>query len=153
MRIHRQRGFTFIELVIALVIITLLIAWGIPNYRNLKLRQDFTSYANEAVYSINLARAEAIRRGTNVSIIRAGGNWDDGWQVIVVADGTILAQQDAFSGGFEMNLTVGVDTDLEFDNLGGLINQPVAFELSHDDSTEGRRIQLLASGQARVVVL
>ena len=149
MRIHRQRGFTLIELVVALIIISLLIAWGIPNYRNLKLRQDFTSYANEAIYSINLARAEAIRRGTNVAIIKAGGDWDDGWQVVIVADGTVLAEQDPFSGGFEMNLTAGAEADLEFDNLGGLINQPVTFELSHDDYTGGRRIQLLASGQAR----
>jgi len=142
-----------IELVIALVIITLLIAWGIPNYRNLKLGQDLTSYTNEIVYSFTLARAEAIRRGSNVSIVRAGSDWQDGWQVINIADGTVLAQQDAFTQGFELNLTEGTEIDLQFDNLGGLINQPIAFVLSHDNYSGSRRIQVNASGATRAVSL
>ena len=153
MRIRQQSGFTLVELIIVLFIVILLVAWGVPAYRDFKLRQDMTSSANEMIYSFTLARAEAIRRGNNVLVTATGADWASGWQVINVPDNQILAQQDRFQQGFQLNLTLGVPADLEFDNLGGLINQPVAFTLTHPDLTTSRRIQINASGSAKVVVL
>lgn len=149
--IQHQRGFTFIELIVTLLVVSLLLAWGMPAYREFKLRQDMISNANEMVYSFNLARAEAIKRGNNVSIVKTGTDWHDGWRVVNVPDDEEIAVQDRFNGEFKMSLVNGAETDVQFDNLGGLVNNPISFTLSHADLPDKRHLEVNLAGSIRTV--
>jgi type IV fimbrial biogenesis protein FimT len=85
------RGFTLIELLVVLSISAILLAVGVPMFQTSIANMRATDAANSLVASIDLARAEAIRRGEQVFVCRAdstaptgcaaAGDWADGWVV------------------------------------------------------------------------
>lgn len=85
------RGFTLIELLVVLTISAILLAVGVPMFQTSIANMRATDAANSLVASIDLARAEAIRRGEQVFVCRAdsvaptgcaaAGDWGDGWIV------------------------------------------------------------------------
>ena len=85
------RGFTLIELMVVLAISVILIAFAVPMFQSSIASARGSDAANSLVASIDLARAEAIRRGEQVFLCRAtvaaptacasAGDWGDGWVV------------------------------------------------------------------------
>lgn len=83
------RGFTLIELLVVVSISAILMAVAVPMFQNSIANMRATDAANSLVASIDLARAEAIRRGEQVFVCRAAstaptgcaaaGDWGDGW--------------------------------------------------------------------------
>lgn len=84
------RGFTLIELMIVLVILSVLLAVAIPSYQTIGLRTKLRAYANELVTSAYLARGEAIKRNARMRMCistdgincQESGSWDEGWLVM-----------------------------------------------------------------------
>ena len=68
----QQRGFTLVELIITLFIGSLLLAWGVPEYRELKARRMVTDLTNDIVtFDLTFTEHEmwsAIPRGTLIVI-------------------------------------------------------------------------------------
>jgi type IV fimbrial biogenesis protein FimT len=85
------RGFTLIELLVVLSISAILAAVAVPMFQATIANMRTTDAANSLIASIDLARAEAIRRGEQVFVCRAvppaptgcaaAGDWGDGWVV------------------------------------------------------------------------
>lgn len=69
-RIKKEPGFTLIELLIALVVASLLLAWGVPNFQRFMNRTTLTSETNNWLGVINSARNEAVTRGERVTVCR-----------------------------------------------------------------------------------
>lgn len=65
---HRSAGFTLIELLIVIVIIGISFSLAIPGYQNMAARNRIAYQANDFLLAINLARSEAMRRGSPVTI-------------------------------------------------------------------------------------
>jgi type IV fimbrial biogenesis protein FimT len=82
---HRTRGFTLIELAVALSIAVILFTIAVPGFVGLIRNMQITAATNEFFAAINLARAEAIQRGIRVDMVPAGedGDWAKGWAVFV----------------------------------------------------------------------
>ena len=88
----KEHGFTLVELMITLVIASILLTIAVPGMRNIIQNNRITGQVNEMVTAFNLARMEAIRRGSPVSVCASAdqascsgaNNWATGW--IVVAD-------------------------------------------------------------------
>ena len=59
----KSSGFTLVELMITLAIAGILVAVGIPSFNSTISSNRLTSYANELVTALNLARSEAVKRG------------------------------------------------------------------------------------------
>ena len=79
---RRNAGFTLPELLVVLSIVGLLLATGIPSFRSYLQAQQVVSAASQFVFALNLARSEAIERGTRVDLVpRDGNNWHNGWVV------------------------------------------------------------------------
>jgi type IV fimbrial biogenesis protein FimT len=85
------RAFTLVELVVALAIAALLMATGVHGLGAWLTEQQLRDRADALLHALQLARSEAIKRGTRVDVCPAasacaGGPlpWEDGW--IIVAD-------------------------------------------------------------------
>ena len=101
------RGFTLVELMITIFVAAILITLALPSFRELVLSNRVTQSTNALLTDLNLARSEAVHRGTLVALINANGvgsnNWSNGWTV---------AADSAFNGTFATTLrsNPGVDT-------------------------------------------
>lgn len=64
----RARGYTLIELLVVIIIIGIVSAIAFPSFREMIAANRLTGAANELVASLQIARAEAIRRNARVVI-------------------------------------------------------------------------------------
>jgi type IV fimbrial biogenesis protein FimT len=84
-------GFTLLELIVAISIAGILMAMAIPSFKDMIRNSRLTTYANEMVTSLNLARSEAVKRGVSVSVRKSSSitgctptYWSTcGWNVFV----------------------------------------------------------------------
>jgi type IV fimbrial biogenesis protein FimT len=80
---HRERGFTLIEIMVALVIMSILLAVGIPSMRSWMMTTRATAAAEFYAEGMRVARAEALRRNVvsrlTLTLNATSGQQD--WQV------------------------------------------------------------------------
>ena len=75
------RGFTLLELMVTLAVLVILITVGIPAFADLVQNNRITAQTNELVSALNVARAEAVKRGRNVQVVVA--TQANGWSAAV----------------------------------------------------------------------
>lgn len=89
----KSAGFTLIEAMIVVAIVAILGSIAAPSFQEMIRKNRLTAASSALQVSLNLARSEAVKRGTDarVSIAPNGsvGNWTGGWTVFV--DGTTNA--------------------------------------------------------------
>ncbi len=79
-------GFTAIELVIVIAIITVIAAIALPDLSNLLVNQRLRAAGTDLMSSLIVARSEAIKRNGPVEIRPASGtDWTKGWVVSATA--------------------------------------------------------------------
>lgn len=62
------RGFTLIELIIAMAIAVILVLVAVPSFRTITLSNKLTTTASDIVGAINLARMEAVKRNASTQL-------------------------------------------------------------------------------------
>lgn len=148
----RQSGFTLIELMLAIVVLAILAAIGVPTFRSLILNNQVTAEANAFVSTLNIARSEAVKRRGDVTLTATSGNdWEKGWSV-TSAGGETLRVQQAFEGGSTLR---GVDvggnsvTSIVFDSGGFLSggNAPLTFDLCNSEARQEKQVSVVAGGR------
>ncbi|MGE6161128.1 type IVa pilus pseudopilin TppE [Aeromonas salmonicida] len=87
-----RSGFSLIELMVTIAIVSILLTLGIPSLSAVLRNITLTTQANNFVAAINLARSEAIRRNTAVTLSASASNltqhhWESGWQIWVDSNG------------------------------------------------------------------
>lgn len=123
----KTQGFTLIELMIALVIGAIIVMLAAPSFKNATSANLASTQANLLVSSINLARSEAVKRRTNVTICAStdqatcgGTDWTTGWIVRLDSDNSVLRAQEALKGNTA--ITYNVATAAVQYNSQGLSN-------------------------------
>ena len=86
-----QRGVTLLELMVALSVLGVLLAVGVPAYTNITRENQIAAQSNNLLQSFTLARSEALKRGLRVSVCPiknddtstclAATDWATGWMV------------------------------------------------------------------------
>ncbi len=86
-----DRGFTFIEIMIALVVFGVLLTAALPAYRDWIAAQQLANHAHFIADTLDLARSEAIKHGYRINLCKTrdrrrctdDGGWEQGWLMFV----------------------------------------------------------------------
>lgn len=100
MKNKTQTGFTLYELLTAMLIVGVVLAIGVPNMQSFRQNSRMTAAANDLHSSFHLARSEASRAKTPITICASadsmdanptcGGELEAGWVIFEDLDGDIV---------------------------------------------------------------
>jgi len=125
-----HRGFTMIELMVTVAIVAILATIAAPNLTSFLDSSRLGAFRGDLVSSLALAKSEAMKRGSTVSLSPIAPSTDlrDGWVVFVdedtptgIASGTstVVAQQGAYGSNLESTAFIsGGQRFVAFDRLG-----------------------------------
>ena len=117
-------GYTLMELIITLAIVSILAAVAVPNMQEFIKNERLTSQINTLISHLMLARSEAVKRNQPVILCTSsdgatctGGDAEDGWIVYVDVDSS-----GSLSGGDELiKVQQALEGDLDLKNLNTVI--------------------------------
>lgn len=125
-------GFTLIELMVTITILAILTAVAIPSFNSTLINYRLTSISNSFVASAQLARSEAIKRNSRVTLCKSAngadcttaGGWQQGWILFHDIDNNavkgpteaIIHTEVALPANFSMTF---VDNYISFTATGG----------------------------------
>jgi type IV fimbrial biogenesis protein FimT len=94
MRQKYTSGFTLIEMLVTVVILSIVLAVAVPSFYSMIQNNRSVTTTNNLIFGLKLARSEAIKRGVSVSVCptansnftACGTDWTQGWFVFVNPD-------------------------------------------------------------------
>jgi type IV fimbrial biogenesis protein FimT len=99
MKKRHENGFTLYELLITVLVVGVILTLGIPNLSEFSANSRLTGAANDLHASFQLARSEAARAKTNITICASAdpfagnadcnGTWEQGFIVFLDDDGDL----------------------------------------------------------------
>ncbi len=93
---RQNAGFSLLELLTTLTVLGIALAIAVPNFSQLIAGQKNRTVASDVFGSTIVARSEAIKRNTTISMVRSGTDWANGWTV-QTSGGTVLQRQDPYT--------------------------------------------------------
>jgi len=90
MNYARETGFTLVELIITLVVVSILLAAAVPQLEMFTKNNRLIGQTNDLVSAMQLARSEAVKRGINTVVCASAdqvdcsanaADWVKGWLV------------------------------------------------------------------------
>ena len=113
----RQRGISLIEPMIAIAVLAILLAMAVPAASDFLKNQRIRTAAEALQNGLQMARAEAVRRNTNVQFVLGTGTT---WSVQLASDSSELQARTGEEGTAGVILTTApaAATTVTFDGLG-----------------------------------
>lgn len=162
----RNRGFTILELLVAMAMAAILLSLALPAFNGLIAQRDLTSRVNDFVLALNYARSEAARTGGLVTVQAidpsdADNEWGPGFCVVQGnpgdCTGTRLRTFEGYGDG-TLNATTTLNgvAALGFNSRGLMtLGSAGTLELCNDDEDidPGRTVTVSAIGRSSVAEL
>lgn len=159
----RITGFTLIELMITLTILSVVMLIGIPSLKNFIKNDRLVTQINTLVGHLAYARSEAALRHQSVVVCASStqtscstNNWASGWIIFVDSDSNtdfsagedMLRVVDELSGGNTLTSTVG--SSVTYDKRGFAPNSVGSFTLCDDrGDAHMKSITISTTGRVR----
>jgi type IV fimbrial biogenesis protein FimT len=157
---NKNKGFTLIELMTSVGIISILLALASPGLSAFVKNNKITTSAKNFYSDLNYAKSEALKGSGNV-VMKAvtGSAYADGWIIFVDMNGNgsydsgdiILRQQDALPTN--QLITIGSQNYLSFNSYGEINSTtPLSFKFCDDRTgATGKNISINPIGLIKVV--
>ncbi len=126
-------GFTLTELLIVVALAAIMVAMGMPHFGDMVNDNRRAAEVNRFVTSLNLARTEALKRRTTVTVCKSSdplnptpdcdtsAKWEDGWLIFVNLDGDDSpAAVDA--GETVLRVSAEIESDIDITGFGDFAN-------------------------------
>lgn len=146
-----NKGFTLIELMITVAIMSIMLTIGLPSFQSIIATSRLTAATNAMVSALQLARFESIKQHKSVTIKKTGTAWQDGWDVFVdydddgtLDDGEKLVSYDKLSS----NVTATGNNYVSYDASGRIGSFGTSFLFK--TQSECRKVVIAATGRVRV---
>jgi type IV fimbrial biogenesis protein FimT len=158
-----RNGFSLIELMVVLAVISILMSIGVPSFRTLMADNQITNSSNELLYALQIARTEAVKRNSMVSLCPSSdqstctgnGSWHVGW-IIFIDTNNNGARENAeeiirVQNALDTTVTLAGPNAIQY-ATGGYLS-PAAMttiQASATGSTNNKWVCLTAIGKAKV---
>lgn len=126
-----NHGFTLIELIVTLAVVSILLLTGIPMLNQMTTSNRLVTQINSIAGSLAIARSESIKRGSSITLCGSTdgatcntSSWESGWIVFADADNNAILNSAAgtsekmlkivasFSGGSTLRLSQSDSTNI-----------------------------------------
>lgn len=155
---ERPAGFTLVELVVTIAIVSILLAVAAPAMTSFLAEQAAAGNADEFASAVRYSRTEAIKRGRVVTMCAStdpaadepecsGEAWNAGWAI--TAGSTVLRVQNALRA---MESAKGAETTLTF-APNGLVTAGAGdyvFVPTGGDTSKQRTVTVAGTGRVQV---
>ena len=129
----KSLGYTLIELMSMLAVVSILVSVGLPMLNVFFDSNRMVSNTNDLVAGLNIARSEAIKQQSRVTLCQSSdnasctgsGQWEDGW--IVFQDPNGNATVDGGERILRLNAAVDGQVTIRSNDVGNLIASSVSF--------------------------
>lgn len=167
----RNNGVTLVELLVAMVVVVVLLAAGVPSFRQFVKNNQVSGQTGKLIIALQAARSEAVKRGSGTVICASTdqltcsgeSDWATGWitfsdleqNAILDGSGTCTLEADHLSKDCIMRINTALDNvtltggdDHIFFRPNGLAdNGPVIFTLKATDCEYQQQHRITISRQ------
>lgn len=150
-----RRGFTLIELMVAVAIATILTYLAVPAMGSFIAAQRLRVMATDLYMALQTARSEAVKRNVSVTLDPLSGGWAAGWQLLDPAAPTGNPALDvwASSGSASVTTTPAALAQVVFNANGRLsATSSISFVFSATATSAARCVSIDTSGRPYVKV-
>lgn len=140
-----SKAFTLVELLVALVVVGILATLAGPAFTGVFERTRADADSGNLVRALNMARLEAINRGTSITLQPvSGGGWDGALEVLVGANKIRSLP------GMSTGATVSASDDpasIVFNNLGALDTPAGGTTFSYTRGNATKSVSVCTTGR------
>mgnify|MGYP000110819166 CR=1 FL=1 len=157
-----SRGFTLLELMVALVVLGIAVSIAVPSFGGLIERQRIDSSLDVLLRGLRSARQDAVERNRPVTVAPPPGGWSAGWRIFIddnangsFDEGERLLREELQPSPINIHATSSVSSYVRFNRQGEseLINggfQAGTFRFCPKDAArEGRLLIINRVGRLR----
>lgn len=144
---HSAKGFSLVELLIAVSLVGLLAAMAMPGFTSMIQNNRAETETSDLQRALNYARLEAINRGITIRIApTSAADWTSDLQVSdTKTNPTTIRTLSGMSSG--ATLGTGNVAAIEFNNLGGVSTPASAVTMTYTRGTITKTLYVCLTGR------